>query len=127
MTAPGEYPGYSVWRGAIHKNAGLCQHRPYSYVSRFAIVNKMGQVPISNTTLHRTGLFDGYVDELNITNSTLDEIVGENFRADTVVWDSVTLDGKVDLTNAHINDFRPTHIKRGPKLNLMTTGSNIKF
>ena len=98
-----------------------------AYVTRFAIGSKMGQVSINNTTLHRTGLFDGYVDELNITNSTLDEIVGENFKADIVVWDNVTLDGKVDLTNAHINDFRPTRIKRGPKLNLMTTGSNIKF
>ncbi len=84
-------------------------------------------VSLIDCMIHDFPLWDGFVEELLVQNSIIGEIDGENFKADTVVWDNVTLDGKVDLTNAHINDFRPTRIKRGPKLNLMTTGSNIKF
>jgi uncharacterized protein YjbI with pentapeptide repeats len=98
-----------------------------AYITRFAIGNMMGQVHVSNSTLHRSGLFDGVIDEFSVSNSNIDEVVGENFKADTVVWDNVTLDGKIDFTNAHIKDFRPTRIKRGPHLQLITTGSNIRF
>ncbi len=84
-------------------------------------------VSLIDCMIHDFPLWDGFVEELLVQNTIIGEIDGENFKADTVVWDNVTLDGKVDLTNAHINDFRPTCIKRGPKLNLMTTGSNIKF
>jgi len=98
-----------------------------AYVTRFAIGNKMGQAHVDNSTMHRVGLFDGFIDEFSVTNSTIDEIVGENFKADIVLWDNVTLDGKIDLTNAQVKDFRPTRLKRGPRLNLITTGSNMKF
>jgi uncharacterized protein YjbI with pentapeptide repeats len=98
-----------------------------AYVTRFAIGNMMGQVHVSNSTLHRSGLFDGVIDEFSVSNSNIDEVVGENFKADTVIWDNVTLDGKIDFTNAHIKDFRPTRIKRGPGLQLITTGSNIRL
>ena len=97
-----------------------------SHVFRFAL-GHMGLVNIINSKMKESGFFEGGIDEFTVSNSTLDEIVGKNFKADIVVWDNVTLDGKVDLTNAHVNDFRPTRIKRGPKLNLMTTGSNIKL
>ena len=72
-------------------------------------------------------MWDGFVEELFVQNSTIEEVDGENFKADTVVWDNVTLDGKIDLTNAHVEDFQVTRLKRGPKLQLITTGSNLKF
>ncbi len=98
-----------------------------AYVTRFAIGNNMGQVHVDNSTMHRSGLFDGFIDEFSVTNSTIDEIVGEDFKANIVNWDNVILDGKIDLTNAQVKDFRPTRLKRGPKLNLITTGSNMRF
>lgn len=58
--------------------------------------------------------------QINILNATA-------FKADTVVWDNVTLDGKIDLTNAQVKDFSPTRITRGPNLQLITTGSNMRF
>jgi hypothetical protein len=48
-------------------------------------------------------------------------------KADTVLWDNVTLNGKIDLTNAQVKDFRPTRIQHGPDLQLITTGSNLNF
>jgi hypothetical protein len=88
---------------------------------------KLPKVTITNCRLYDTGLYDGYIDEFAVYNSEFNIIVGENFKADIVVWDNVTLDGKIDLTNAQVKDFRPTRLKRGPKLNLITTGSNMKF
>ncbi|ALC15371.1 hypothetical protein DSOUD_0582 [Desulfuromonas soudanensis] len=97
-----------------------------AYVTRFA-TGHMGKVEVANSTLHRSGLFEGEIQELSVVNSTIDEIVGKNFKADTVLWDNVTLNGKIDLTNAQVKDFRPTRIQRGPDLQLITTGSNMKF
>lgn len=77
--------------------------------------------------MYDIALWDCFVDEYSVTNSTIDIIRGKNFKADTVVWDNVTLDGKVDLTNVQVKDFRPTRLKRGPKLQLITTGSNMRF
>jgi uncharacterized protein YjbI with pentapeptide repeats len=97
-----------------------------AYVTRFA-TGHMGKVEVANSTLHRSGLFEGEIQELSVVNSTIDEIVGKNFKADTVLWDNVTLSGKIDLTNAQVKDFRPTRIQRSPNLQLITTGSNMKF
>jgi len=97
-----------------------------AYVTRFA-TGHMGKVEVANSTLHRSGLFEGEIQEFSVVNSTIDEIVGKNFKADTVLWDNVTLSGKIDLTNAQVQDFRPTRIQRGPDLQLITTGSNMNF
>jgi hypothetical protein len=113
--------------GPAFKNANIAKtYIRNAYVTRFALGN-MGQVYVDNSTLHRSGFFKGGIDELSVTNSTIDEIVGKNFKADIVLWDNVTLDGKIDLTNAQVKDFRPTRLKRGPRLNLITTGSNMRF
>jgi uncharacterized protein YjbI with pentapeptide repeats len=96
------------------------------YYMEFSEVN-LPKVTISNCKLYDTGLYDGVIEEFSAHNSEFNIIVGENFKADTVVWDNVTLDGKIDLTNAHVEDFQVTRLKRGPKLQLITTGSNLKF
>jgi hypothetical protein len=59
--------------------------------------------------------------------STIHIIDATEFKGEIVLWDNVTLDGKIDLTNAQVKDFRPTRLKRGPRLNLITTGSNMRF
>lgn len=87
----------------------------------------MPYVELTGCNIHSFPMWDGYTDELTVQNSSIGEIDGENFKADLVVWDNVTLDGKIDLTNAQVKDFRPTRLKRGPTLNLITTGSNMRF
>jgi uncharacterized protein YjbI with pentapeptide repeats len=96
------------------------------YYMEFSEV-KLPKVTITNCKLYDTGLYDGYIDEFAVYNSEFNIIDGKNFKADIVLWDNVTLDGKIDLTNAQVKDFRPTRLKRGPRLNLITTGSNMKF
>lgn len=88
---------------------------------------KMPSVSIWNCEIEDLAIWESFVEELSISNSTVLGIDATDFKADTVVWDNVTLDGKIDFTNAHIKDFRPTRIKRGPHLQLITTGSNIHF
>lgn len=84
-------------------------------------------VEIAKCSLYDTGMWDGHIKELLVTNSQFNVIVGENFKADIVLWDNVTLDGKIDLTNAQVKDFRPSRINRGSNLQLITTGSNMRF
>ena len=96
------------------------------YYMEFSEV-KLPKVTITNCKLYDTGLYDGYFDEFAVYNSEFNIIVGKNFKADIVLWDNVTLDGKIDLTNAQVKDFRPTRLKRGPRLNLITSGSNMRF
>ncbi len=88
---------------------------------------KLPFISLIDCKIHDFPLWDGFAEELLVQNCTIEEIDGENFKADIVVWDNVTLNGKIDLSNAQINDFRPSRIKRGPKLNLITDGSNIRF
>jgi uncharacterized protein YjbI with pentapeptide repeats len=87
----------------------------------------MPYVNIDNCEILNLAIWECNAKELLITNSTADGIDATDFKADIVVWDNVTLDGKIDLTNAQVKDFRPTRLKRGPRLNLITTGSNMKF
>jgi uncharacterized protein YjbI with pentapeptide repeats len=89
--------------------------------------SKMPYVELTGCNIHSFPMWDGYTDELIVQNSSIGEIDGENFKADLVLWDNVTLDGKIDLTNAQVKDFRPTRLKRGPRLQLITTGSNMRF
>jgi uncharacterized protein YjbI with pentapeptide repeats len=87
----------------------------------------MPYVNIDNCEILNLAIWECNAKELLITNSTVDGIDATDFKADIVLWDNITLDGKIDLTNAQVKDFRPTRLKRGPTLNLITTGSNMKF
>jgi uncharacterized protein YjbI with pentapeptide repeats len=87
----------------------------------------MPHVEFTKCKLYEPMLYDGLIEEFAIRESTITDMKGKNFKADIVLWDNVTLDGKIDLTNAQVKDFRPTRLKRGPRLNLITTGSNMKF
>jgi uncharacterized protein YjbI with pentapeptide repeats len=87
----------------------------------------MPYVNIDNCEILNLAIWECNAKEILITNSTVDGIDATDFKADIVLWDNVTLDGKIDLTNAQVKDFRPTRLKRGPTLNLITTGSNMKF
>ncbi len=103
-------------------------HFSNSTVRYFDIAESMmPHVEFTKCKLYEPMLYGGLILELAIRESTITDMKGKNFKADIVVWDNVTLDGKIDLTNAQVKDFRPTRLKRGPKLNLITTGSNMRF
>jgi uncharacterized protein YjbI with pentapeptide repeats len=87
----------------------------------------MPNVEFTSCNLIEPMLYDGFIKEFVIRDSSIKDITGNGFKADIVVWDNVTLDGKIDFTNAQIKDFRPTRLKRGPCLQLITTGSNVRF
>jgi hypothetical protein len=99
-----------------------------STVQYFDIAESMmPHVEFNSCRLIEPMLYDGLIKEFAIRDSTVKDITGNGFKAEIVVWDNVTLDGKIDLTNAQIKDFRPTRLKRGPRLQLITTGSNLRF
>jgi uncharacterized protein YjbI with pentapeptide repeats len=87
----------------------------------------MPHVEFNSCQLINPMLYDGFIEELAIRDSSIKDLTGNGFKGDIVIWDNVTLDGKIDFTNAKIKDFRPTRLKRGPRLQLITTGSNIQL
>lgn len=87
----------------------------------------MPHVEFNSCQLINPMLYDGLIEELAIRDSSIKDLTGNGFKGDIVIWDNVTLDGKIDFTNAKIKDFRPTRLKRGPRLQLITTGSNIQL
>ncbi len=87
----------------------------------------MPHIEVANSQLYEPHLYEGFIGHFSVINSTIENAEAFDFKADTVVWDNVTLDGKIDLTNAQVKDFRPTRLKRGSKLQLITTGSNMRF
>jgi uncharacterized protein YjbI with pentapeptide repeats len=87
----------------------------------------MPHVGIGNCELYDLAIWDAIIEEFSIMASTIHIIDATEFKGEIVLWDNVTLDGKIDLTNAQVKDFRPTRLKRGPRLNLITTGSNMRF
>ncbi|AJF07065.1 hypothetical protein GSUB_11520 [Geoalkalibacter subterraneus] len=87
----------------------------------------MPHVTLVNSRIHYLSLWDGSAEEMIIQDSEINQIEGENFKGNHILWHNVTLDGEINLANAQVKDFRPTRLKRGPNLNLITTGSNLRF
>ena len=87
----------------------------------------MPHLEISNSQLYNLGLWEGFIDEFIVHNSSIENIVGQAFKGNITLWHNVTLNGKIDLSNAQVKDFRPTLLKHGPNLELITKGSNLKF
>ena len=87
----------------------------------------MPYISVSHSKLFEPHLYEGFIDQLSIVNSTIENAEAFDFKAGVMVWDNVTLDGEINLTNAQIKDFRSSRLKRGPNLNLITTGSNLRF
>lgn len=48
-------------------------------------------------------------------------------KAKTVILENVSLDGELDFTGAHIGELKTKNVTKQPGLNLITTGSNVKF
>lgn len=67
------------------------------------------------------------VETLRINDSTLSNSDFEELKVKSATLEKVTLDGKVDFTNARIDQFVAKNITKLPSLNLITTGSNVKF
>jgi uncharacterized protein YjbI with pentapeptide repeats len=84
-------------------------------------------VNIWDCQIQNLAIWECFVKEFSIANSTIYGMDATDFKAETAVWDNITLDGKIDFSNAHIKDFRPSRIHRGSNLQLITAGSNVRI
>ena len=62
---------------------------------------------------------------LQVVNSTITKAGFERFKAKSLIFNNVTLDGKIDFTGAHVDKLETHNITKQPGLNLITTGSNV--
>ena len=64
---------------------------------------------------------------MTIANTQLHNNDFELLRAKNVTLNHVTLDAKIDFTNAQIETLAVKGLIKTPGLNLITTGSNVKL
>ena len=64
---------------------------------------------------------------MTIANTQLHNNDFELLRAKNVTLDHVTLDAKIDFTNAQIDTLTVKGLVKSPSLQLLTTGSNVKL
>ena len=100
-----------------------------------------------NQQVQNLGLYQATIDSLDISHCSLDDfrptdtIAGvlrikdsaisnsefQRMKAKTMILDNVTLGGKLDFTNTHVTDLQTKNVTKQPGLELITTGSNVKF
>ena len=66
-------------------------------------------------------------DVLSVKDGSLTNSDFEKMQAKTVILESVILDGKLDFTNARIGELKTNNVTKQPGLQLINTGSNVKF
>jgi len=88
---------------------------------------KIERMRIQNCHLNDFALVKATVDEFSVTNAKLTKNQFMNSKIKTMTLENISLDGKVDFTNAHIDQLTTKNITKLPGLNLITTGSNVKF
>ena len=87
---------------------------------------------IKNIQIDRSKLDDftlakSNIERLTIANTVLLNSDFELLRAKQATFDHVTLDAKIDFTNAQIDTLTVKGLVKSSGLNLITTGSNVKL
>lgn len=85
----------------------------------------IGSFDIERCKLKNFRLPNVVIDNLRISDSTLSGNDFEALKASSISLERVILDGKIDFTNAHIEQLSSTNITKKPSLQLITTGSNV--
>ena len=90
-------------------------------------LSNLPSVHIANSYLYDPMFCETFLGELVVQNSILEDADFEEFKGNHVVLHNVTLKGKVNFTDAMVENFKATEINHGPNLQLITTGSNLRF
>lgn len=67
------------------------------------------------------------IGTLRLRDSTLTKSGFERLKAKTMILENVSLDGEINFTGAQIGELKTHNIAKQPGLNLITTGSNVRF
>jgi len=87
----------------------------------------IGRLEIERCNLTNFRLPSALIEHLRISDSALSGNDFEELKAKNAIFEKVTLNGKVDFTRAHIDYLTTKNVTKLPGLNLITTGSNVKF
>ena len=87
----------------------------------------VGTLSIRECALENFRAIGATITTMKIKDSQLRNNEFKNLKAGTVIFENVTLDQKIDFTNAQIDTLNVKGLVKLPSLNLITTGSNIKL
>lgn len=114
-----------AFQDAVIKTMSLNKCRTTFNVNLFHA--RVGAIDVANCALNNFSPMEMTVDVLHISDGSIANSEFQKMKAKTLTLENVTLDGKLDFTNAHIGDLKVHNVTKQPGLQLITTGSNVRF
>ncbi len=87
----------------------------------------IGTLSVRECALENFRAIGATITTLRVKDSQLRNSEFKNLKAGVVTFENVTLDQKIDFTNAQIETLNLKGLVKSPGLNLITTGSNVKL
>lgn len=87
----------------------------------------IGEMDVERSELNDFDMADVSVDRFTIRDTKLFNNDMKKLRAKVLVLENVSLDKKIDFTGAQIGSLSTKNVTKLPSLQLITTGSNVKF
>ena len=88
---------------------------------------KIGTLSVTNCSMNNFDPIEATVQSLFVEKSLIADSDLSDMKAKNVWFAGVSLDRKVDFTNAHVEQLNVKNLTKLPQLKLITTGSNVKF
>ena len=88
---------------------------------------KLGSLKINRCTVKGLRPRSATIDLWSVKDSQIANSKFEGMKVKTATLENVTLDKELNFTNARIDQLVAKNITKLPGLNLITTGSNVKF
>ncbi len=88
---------------------------------------KLGSLKINRCAVNGFRPRSATIDTWSVKDSRIANSKFEGMKVKAVTLENVTLGKELNFTNAHIDQLTAKNITKLPGLNLITTGSNVKF
>lgn len=119
-----EIKGLSILRSKIKTVTLMNCGKMYNFGM---LQSTIGTLTFSHCPLDDFRPIEATFDVLSIKDGSLANSDFEKMKAKTMILENVSLDGKLDFTNAHVTDLQTKNVIKQPGLQLLTTGSNVRF
>jgi len=87
----------------------------------------VGRMEVQQCDLNDFALVKANVDQLRVQKARFTKNEYTASRIKSLMLENVSLDGQMDFADAHVDHLMTTNVTKAPGLNLITTGSNVKF
>lgn len=87
----------------------------------------IGALMLNRCSLDDLSLLEAKIGTLQIQDGSISNSMLKRMEANSAVFENISFGGAVNFTAAKVRDLKTHNISKQPGLNLITTGSNVKF